>query len=131
MRPRPPQTPSSLTPHSTASQLLRHFSKPSSFLRLLALSQTLLLPLSLSPYWIPFLSHFMNHQHHLLVMAHLVLFVLAFNTVKKQGAGMAEIVRWALPEIMAGAVEIQRRSERDAERRLRKLQGMKYPAKGP
>ena len=57
--------------------------------------------------------------------------MLAFNTVKKQGAGIAEMVRWALPEIVVGGVEIQRRGEVDAEIRLRQLEKLRYNVKGP
>lgn len=73
----------------------------------------------------------MRKQHPVLVMTHLMIFVLAFNTVKKQGAGMGEILRWALPEIIAGAVEIQRRSEEESERKLGELDGLTYESKGP
>ena len=93
--------------------------------------QTLLLPLSLTPTWLPFLSSIMRRHHYLLLIAHLAVFMFAFNVMKKRDAGMAEMMRWALPEIVAGAVEIQRRSELDSARGLRQLGGLKYHLKGP
>lgn len=44
---------------------------------------------------------------------------------------MSEVLRWALPEMMAGAVEVQRRGEVDAERKFRQLEGLTYESKGP
>ncbi len=64
-------------------------------------------------------------------MVQLLIFTLAFNTVRKQGAGVSEVLRWALPEMMAGAVEVQRRGEVDAERKFRQLEGLTYESKGP
>lgn len=43
---------------------------------------------------------------------------------------MPETLRWAVPELVAGAVELQRRSEIQAERSLNRLERLKYPLKG-
>jgi hypothetical protein len=59
----------------------------------------------------------------------LTVFFLAFQQVRRT-APLSEIVRWALPELMAGAVEMQRRSEREAERKLRMLEGLQYDVPG-
>lgn len=60
---------------------------------------------------------------------HLILFVPAFLQVKS-AVPLSELVRWALPELMVGAVEIQRRNERDSEAKLRQLEGLQYDVKG-
>lgn len=40
------------------------------------------------------------------------------------------VFRWCLPAIVAGGVEMQRRSERDGEARLARLEKLKYNVKG-
>ena len=95
---------------------------------MLSFLQTALLPLSAQ---IPILSNLTRGNHHLLVIAHLVLFILAYNSMKQRSASMAEVIRWAIPEIVTGAVEMQRRGEVDAEKRLRGLERLKYVNKGP
>lgn len=60
-----------------------------------------------------------------------VLFMLEFVFIRDPAEGLtAELLRWALPELAAGAVEVQRRAELSSEVALAKLEKLKYPLKG-
>lgn len=95
--------------------------------------QALLLPLSLSPDWIKYASarEFMEANHLAVTVVQLTLFMVAYLGVgQDHGAGLTDMVRWAIPELVAGAVEWQRRSERDSEASLQRLEGLRYDLKG-
>ncbi|GFZ45388.1 hypothetical protein JCM24511_03114 [Saitozyma sp. JCM 24511] len=112
----------------TGANFLHQLEHPS-LLSLLSGLQTLLLPLSLTPYYLPLFRPFTESYHTYLAFVHLILFVPAFLQVKS-AVPLSELVRWALPELMVGAVEIQRRNERDSEAKLRQLEGLQYDVKG-
>ena len=77
------------------------------------------------------LSNYGYRYHTILVIVQLGLFAFVFNHISRTRPWtFLDIIRWALPEIMAGAVEIQRRGEREADEKLRALEAAKYPAKG-
>lgn len=98
-------------------------------MRALSMLQTALLPLSLSPGWLPRFASVMRRDHQFLVLAQLVIFALAFNQLFKNRE-IAQIFQWALPEVISGAVEIQRRGERDTAKRLKEMEGLTYNVKG-
>jgi hypothetical protein len=102
---------------------------PSPFFLYISILQVVLLPLSLSPRWTRRLGPVVRY-HYIAVFIHLGLFALVFNAEYKRKVGVLELARWALPEIVAGAVEIQRRGEIDAENKLALLEGLKYEHKG-
>ena len=94
--------------------------------------QTLALPLSLSKQWLPSKLHAAIAPYHtLLVFLHLAIFVMVFNFVSRTRPwSIPDIARWALPEVIAGAVEIQRRGEQQSEASLKVLEKARYEAKG-
>lgn len=92
--------------------------------------QCLLVPLSLSPQWLPFLRGLGWANHQLVVGLNLAVFALMLTLGKTPGTSVPEMLRWAVPELVAGAVEMQRRSEQQAEASLRKLERLRYPLKG-
>lgn len=108
----------------------------SPLLRRLSLAQTVLLPLSLTPSILPRLSWIGSRYHSEITVAHLTIFGVAFLTLRKVAktsgtdVPIVEILRWALPELIAGAVEIQRRGERDVQKNLGDLERMRYDLKG-
>ncbi|ORY21981.1 hypothetical protein BCR39DRAFT_552473 [Naematelia encephala] len=109
---------------------LRQIDDGSLPLIILCLLQTLLLPLSLTPSRIPPLSALTTRYHQLIVLTQLVIFVLAYIAIG-QDKSFVRVARWALPELVTGAVEIARRGERGMEKRLKELEALRYNAKGP
>lgn len=113
-------------------QLYRYASagsdSPASLL-LVTLAQTLLIPLSFTPERLPVLGPRVAGYHHLVVLAQLVLFGGSF-LLQVGRVPIAELLRAALPELLAFSVEIQRRAERSNNVALDKLEGLKYPLKG-
>jgi hypothetical protein len=96
---------------------------------LVTLAQTLLIPLSVSPERLPVLGPLVAGYHHLVVLAQLALFGGSFM-LQIGSVPITEILRAALPELLAFSVEIQRRAERSNDVSLDKLEGLKYPLKG-
>lgn len=88
------------------------------------------MPLSLSPRWLPFLHGRGWANHPLVAAAHLALFVAMLVLGKTPATPLPETLRWAVPELVAGAVELQRRSEAQAEAALANLERLRYPLKG-
>lgn len=60
------------------------------------------------------------------------IFLIAFSILRSRGNQLdwAEWLRWALPELVTGAVEIQRRGERESAAGIEGLEGKKYKLKG-
>ncbi|KAL7423176.1 hypothetical protein Q5752_002476 [Cryptotrichosporon argae] len=114
----------------SAFHALRYLSTPSA-VTLISLVQTLLLPLSLTPYWIPPLASFSQRQHTQVLGAHLSLFIYAFYKVHSAGlTGWSAYIHWALPELVAGAVEYQRRTEKTDADKIARLEALRYNHKG-
>lgn len=105
-------------------------SQPSGSLLPLSIAQAVLVPLSLSPKWLPFLQGRGWANHPLVAAAHLILFFAMLVLGKTEHTPLPETLRWAVPELVAGAVELQRRSEVQAEAALERLERLKYPLKG-
>ena len=120
-----------LSPRRSGIQLLINFRSYSAFLIVLGLIQTNLLPLSLTPHWLPLFEPVTIGRHHIIVIVHFLIFIVVFVVLQEQDAGIVEIARWSLPCLMAGVVEMTRRGERDAERKLERLEGLTYAMKGP
>ena len=116
-------------------QFLRQLDNPSLPLTPLSPLSLFLLPLSLSPTRIPALAPYAKY-HTYIVLTQLLIFIIASNALisRRSVTGSAlpiiDIARWALPELIAGGVEMQRRGEKDGEKRLRELEGLKYDVKG-
>jgi hypothetical protein len=106
------------------------------FLVILTVIQTLLLPLSLSPGWtrIAFIKNVAEQKHMLVTAVQLVIFMAIFVGYRRDTslppATIVDFMRWALPELVSGAVEMQRGSEREAESSLGNLEKLKYDVKG-
>lgn len=97
----------------------------------LLLSQILLLPLSFTPSWLGHLAGPARKLHLYTCGAQLVILLIALQLLlKASGWGAYDIARWSLPFVVSGAVEYQRRGERDMEKRLDGWERSKYPAKG-
>ncbi|EAL21548.1 hypothetical protein CNBD0160 [Cryptococcus deneoformans B-3501A] len=127
--------------YSSGIQITSHFRSPSPIIPLLALIQLILLPLSLTPHFLPgpLRPYVSSPSNHLLILSvHLTVSIFAI-LLRNQQAGatletpaleVGEVARWALPSLVVGGVEMQRRGERTAEERLRLLEGAKYEVKG-
>jgi hypothetical protein len=117
----------------TGIQFLRQFDDPSLVLIPLSLVQLSLVPLSLTPERLLVFGQYARKLHQYIVVIQLLIFLLATKVLIDRGVGVIPkgmIVRWALPELVAGAVEVQRRGEVEAERKLKELEGLRYDAKG-
>lgn len=69
--------------------------------------------------------------HPLVTALQVALFMFAYVFLRDGEEGVStELLRWALPELGAGAVEVQRRAEVSSEAAIRKLETLKYPLKG-
>ncbi|KGB79970.2 hypothetical protein CNBG_5908 [Cryptococcus deuterogattii R265] len=122
-------------------QIKSHFRSSSPIIPLLALIQLILLPLSLTPHFLPgpLRPYVSSQSNHLLLLSiHLTVSVFAI-LLRNQQAGasleapaleVGEVARWGLPCLVVGGVEMQRRGERAAEEKLRLLEGTKYEVKG-
>lgn len=108
----------------------RYALTPSGALLPLSAAQAVLMLLSLSPRCITFLQGRGWANHSLVAAAHLLLFVAMLVLGKTPATPLPETLRWAVPELVAGAVELQRRSELQAEAALAKLERLRYPLKG-
>ncbi|TXT14222.1 uncharacterized protein COLE_00415 [Cutaneotrichosporon oleaginosum] len=98
-------------------------------LKLVALAQTLLIPFSVTPERLPVLGPQVAGYHHLVVLGQLLLFGISFVLQIGQ-VPITELLRAALPELLAFSVELQRRAERSNDVELDKLERLKYPLKG-
>jgi hypothetical protein len=114
-------------------QFLRQLDNPSPILIPLSLSSLLLLPFSLSANRFPALAQYAKY-HTYIVLLQLLIFVIATNILvsRRSGGGLPilDIVRWALPQLIAGGVEMQRRGEKEGEVRIRELEGLRYDVRG-
>nr|KIR47072.1 hypothetical protein I312_03394 [Cryptococcus bacillisporus CA1280] len=127
--------------YSSGIQIKSHFHSSSPIIPLLALIQLILLPLSLTPHFLPgpLRPYVSSPSNHLLLLSiHLTVSVFAILLRNQQGGAsleapaleVGEVARWGLPCLVVGGVEMQRRGERTAEERLRLLEGAKYEVKG-
>ncbi|WVQ81054.1 hypothetical protein IAT38_003161 [Cryptococcus sp. DSM 104549] len=123
----------------TIIQLQSHFPSQHPIFPLLAGSQLLLLPFSLTPHWLPsrLRPYLQNEQNHILLLSFQFIIALCALYLRSHhgGAGgkaveMGEIARWGLPALVVGAVEMQRRGERESEGKLKMLESMRYNVKG-
>ena len=113
--------------------LLRHHSADKPFFVFLSAIQIALLPLSLTPsnYPIPPISTWGERYHTYLIVPHAILFTIGIRMMLLQETWQyTDALRWAVPEIIVGAVEMQRMGERDVEGRLRAWEGTQYRVKG-
>ncbi|BEI82957.1 hypothetical protein CcaverHIS002_0308250 [Cutaneotrichosporon cavernicola] len=113
-------------------QLHRYRSGESSaptVLVLVTLAQTILLPFSVTPERLPVVGRYLAGYHHLVVLAQLILFVGSF-VLQVGRVPIPELLRAAMPELLAFSVETQRRAERSNDAALDKLERLKYPLKG-
>jgi hypothetical protein len=95
-------------------------------------AQTLLLLLSLTPDSIPVpsIQAVAEKWHQVILGAQVALFFVIFLGFRDQSHTVIDFLRWALPELVAGAVEIQRGSERDSTKSFKDLEKVKYELKG-
>lgn len=93
-------------------------------------SQAFLLLYSLTPGWLPPLREASEKRHGNYVAIQLLLFTIGFFAIQNNAPELADFMRLALPELAAGAVEIQRRGQKDNQVRLDKLEELKYDLKG-
>ncbi|TXT13439.1 hypothetical protein VHUM_00806 [Vanrija humicola] len=93
-------------------------------------SQAFLLLYSLTPGWIPPLREASENRHSNYVAIQLLLFTIGFFAIQNSAPELADFMRLALPELAAGAVEIQRRGQKDNQARLAQLEELKYDLKG-
>lgn len=102
------------------------------------MAQTLVLPFSLSPGWlgsrIKLVNDVSENYHQIITGLQLMLFMAIFLGYRNDPAlpptKMIDFLRWALPELVTGAVEIQRSSERESEKSIRDLEKLRYDLKG-
>ncbi|KAL1408389.1 hypothetical protein Q8F55_005201 [Vanrija albida] len=99
-------------------------------LYLLPASQAFLLLYSLTPGWIPPLREASERAHGNYVAIQLFLFTIGFFAIQHSNPELPDFVKLALPELAAGAVEIQRRGQKDTQARIAKLDELKYDLKG-
>ncbi|WVR06202.1 hypothetical protein IAU60_003232 [Kwoniella sp. DSM 27419] len=118
--------------------IVGNFSAPTPMFTMIGLLQLALLPLSLTPSWLPFLPK-MSPDIHLyafsiqLTMSLCAIFLRYYHGLADGDMPfieLNEVARWAMPALVVGAVDMQRRGERRAEEKLALLEGMKYNHKG-
>ncbi len=70
------------------------------------------------------------------MMIQMALFISALSIIRRHNVALganldwADMLRWALPEMIAGAVEVQRRGESQARAEIEALDGKRYKLKG-
>ncbi|WVQ65959.1 uncharacterized protein L199_004137 [Kwoniella botswanensis] len=127
----------------TILQFFDHLSSPNPIFCILSIIQFILLPFSISPDRIPSNLPFTqispeNHLYSLsvhLTVSLCALFIRYHNSLPSSGMDvvaleLGEVARWIIPTLVVGAVDMQRRGERQSEIRLGELEGMKYDLKG-
>ncbi|WVQ72934.1 hypothetical protein IAR50_002496 [Cryptococcus sp. DSM 104548] len=108
---------------------------------LLNVFQLFTLPLSLTPEWLPtsWKPYLLSPSNHLLLLSvHLTTTLCALFLRYQQtptfgqvgGLEFGEVARWALPTLVVGAVEMQRRAERETDEKIKLLEGLRYDVKG-
>ncbi|WVF69280.1 hypothetical protein IAT40_004056 [Kwoniella sp. CBS 6097] len=121
--------------------VIGHLSSPTPIFAILAIFQLVLLPFSLTPGWIPSLPTLSPDNHLYAFSIQLTISICAiylrwFHGASGGGAGsmsdieLNEVARWAMPALVVGAIDMQRRSERTSEEKIRLLEAMKYNLKG-
>nr|ODO01144.1 hypothetical protein L204_01871 [Cryptococcus depauperatus CBS 7855] len=119
-------------------QIKAFIAYPNPIFTILSIFQLILLPLSLTPHWLPssWLPYLNSASNHLLILSiHLAISICAvslrtFSTGPTEHLQLGEIARWTLPCLVVGGVDMQRRGERDADQKLRLLETMKYDLRG-
>ncbi|WWC62373.1 uncharacterized protein I303_104969 [Kwoniella dejecticola CBS 10117] len=124
-------------------QFFDHLSSPNPIFSILAFIQFALLPLSLTPGWIPYLPEISSENHLYsfsiqLTVSFCALFIRYYHSLPGAtgvGAGLVplelgEVARWVIPALVVGAIDLQRRSEKQSEENLNQLENLKYDLKG-
>ncbi|WWC88854.1 uncharacterized protein L201_003769 [Kwoniella dendrophila CBS 6074] len=129
----------------TVLQFFDHIKSPNPIFCILAIIQAVLLPFSLTPSWISYVTPTQItpdiHLYSLSIQLTVSLCAISIryqHSLPYQGGGqasmlaleMGEIARWIMPALVVGAVDVQRRGERQAEEKLVLLEQMKYDLKG-
>ncbi|OCF31277.1 hypothetical protein I316_07063 [Kwoniella heveanensis BCC8398] len=128
----------------SAMHVIGHLSSPTPIFAILAIFQLALLPFSLTPGWIPFLPTLSPNNHLYSTSIQITISICAiylrwYHGASGPGGGGAgsmgdielnEVARWAMPALVVGAIDMQRRSERTSEEKIRLLERMKYDLKG-
>ncbi|WRT67609.1 uncharacterized protein IL334_004581 [Kwoniella shivajii] len=120
-------------------QFFEHTPSPNPIFCILAVIQLLLLPFSITPRWLP-IEPISPDIHLYTLSVELTVSVCAiyirYNlSLPSSGAGMepmevGEMARWIMPALVSGAVNMQRRAERQSEMKLDMLEELKYDLKG-
>ncbi|WVQ96777.1 hypothetical protein IAU59_003884 [Kwoniella sp. CBS 9459] len=121
--------------------VIGHLSSPIPIFAILATFQLVLLPFSLTPGWIPRLPALSPDNHLYAFSIQITISICAiylrwYHGASSGGAGsmsgieLNEVARWAMPALVVGAIDMQRRSERTSEQKIKMLEGMKYDLKG-
>lgn len=98
---------------------------------LLVLLQVILLPFSLTPRRMGLLASALESNHVYLPAVQLCIVLgQIYNLTSKMNWGVYDIAQVSLPLVVALAVEVQRRSERDVKRQMAAWEKTKYKNKG-
>ncbi len=97
----------------------------------LVISQTVILPLSLTPKWISPLKKHLNNHHLYIVCVHLGIVMAAiWLLLQNEVWGYYDIAQLSLPLTVAAGVEIQRRSDQEMDLQLKRWERTRYNVKG-
>jgi hypothetical protein len=96
----------------------------------LAIAQFLLLPLAITPGKIPYLGSAAPFYPYIFRIQVALALTALIHMYSISELTLAAAFRWSLPAIIAGGVWMQRRSEKEAELRLARLEKLKYNVKG-
>ncbi|ODN74341.1 hypothetical protein L202_06757 [Cryptococcus amylolentus CBS 6039] len=125
----------------TAIQIYNFRNHPNPIFLFLNVFHLVMLPFSLTPEWLPssWKPYLLSPSNHLLLVSvHLTTTLCALFLRYQQtpvfgqegGLEFGEVARWALPTLVVGAVEMQRRAERETDAKIRLLEGLRYDVKG-
>jgi hypothetical protein len=111
--------------------VLRTASRGFSLALLVITLQTALLPLSLTPRWMQSYADRLEQSHLYVVGGQLVLLFVALWLLSSSPIwGLYDVAQLALPLVVAGGVEVQRRGDRELERQMQSWERSKYGVKG-
>ncbi|WWC70588.1 uncharacterized protein I206_104539 [Kwoniella pini CBS 10737] len=120
-------------------QFFDHLSSSNPIFSILSVFQFVLLPFSLTPGWIPFLPTISSENHlysfSIQLTVSLCALFIRYHHSLPGGSDMislelGEIARWIIPTLVVGAIDLQRRSEKQSEENLLELEKLKYDLKG-